>query len=81
MVKHFKNILFRNQWADFNENWYEASETQANYILFNDNPRLALTYFTARSIFYNLGFYIRNVTMVLLKLLNHVTWNLAYIVN
>ena len=31
--KHFKD-LSRNQWADFDETWNEASEPQAYHILF-----------------------------------------------
>ena len=27
MIKHFKNLLSRNHWADFDETLYEASET------------------------------------------------------
>ena len=32
--KHLKILPSRNQRADFDKTWYEASETQAHYILF-----------------------------------------------
>ena len=32
--KHFKDLLSRNQWADFDKTWNEASEPQAHHILF-----------------------------------------------
>ena len=32
--KPFKTLLDRNQWADFDETWYEASETRAYFSLF-----------------------------------------------
>ena len=32
--KAFENIPSGNRWADFDETWYEASETQAHNILF-----------------------------------------------
>ena len=64
MVKHFKNLLSRNQWADFDETWYEASETQPIIFCSNDNPGLTLTYFTARSNFATLAFIWENVTMM-----------------
>ena len=44
MVKHLKNFLSGNQWADLDETWYEASETQMITL-----DGLILTYFTARS--------------------------------
>ena len=49
--KHFKNLLSRNQWADFDETLYEASGTYALYIVSNYDPGLTLTYFMARSNF------------------------------
>ena len=29
-----KKSCFQNQWVDFDETWYDASEIQAHYILF-----------------------------------------------
>ena len=29
-----KKNCFQNQWVDFDETWYEASEIKAHYILF-----------------------------------------------
>ena len=43
-----KLLLFRNHWADFDENLYEASENLAVYILFKLLPWLTLTYLMAR---------------------------------
>ena len=49
MVKPFRNLLLRNRQADFQETWYVASGTPAIIVFFsNDDPRLTLTYFTAR---------------------------------
>ena len=56
MVKHFKNLLSRNRWADFDEFWHEASEIQAHHICSKDKPGLTLTYFTARSNFATYAF-------------------------
>ena len=47
----FKNLLSRNQWAVFDETWYEASDTQAHYFVDFD-----LLYGMVK--FYNFGFYI-----------------------
>ena len=49
MVKTIKNLLLWNQKADDPEIWYAASGTWVLPGLFNDNPGLALTYFTERS--------------------------------
>ena len=47
--KNFKNLLLRNQRADFHETWYVASGTPASHL--NDDPGMTLTYLTARSNF------------------------------
>ena len=47
--KPFKNLLLQNRQADFHETWYVASGTPAHHSLFNDDPGVTLTYFTARS--------------------------------
>ena len=39
----------RNQLADFDETWHEASDTQAHHGLLKNNHCLTLTYFMARS--------------------------------
>ena len=46
-----KNLLLRNQKADDLETWYPASGVRVLPSLTNDDPRLTLTYFTARSNF------------------------------
>ena len=62
MEKHISNLLSRNNWADFDETLYEASETKAHYSLKKYDPGLTLTFFTAMSS--NYGIYMENVTMV-----------------
>ena len=58
-ISHLKRKLrSRNQWADFDEAWYEASETQAHYILFKYYPWFDLNIFYSKVIFGNLGFYV-----------------------
>ena len=32
-IKSLKNLVIRNQWVNFDETWYEASEIQAYFIL------------------------------------------------
>ena len=48
MVKTLKNLL-RNQNAYDLETWYVASGAGVLQVCSNDDPRLTLTYFTARS--------------------------------
>ena len=48
-VKNLKNLLLRNQNADYLEHLYATSGAQVLPRLFNDDPGLTLTYFTARS--------------------------------
>ena len=43
-----KNLL-QNRWADFRDTCYVALGTPAHHSLQNDDPGIALTYFTARS--------------------------------
>ena len=50
-IKPFKNLLLQNRRADFHETWYVALGTSAHHSLFNDDPGVTLTYFTARSNF------------------------------
>ena len=60
MVKPFKNLLLRNQQADLHETWYVASGLQPIIACSNDDPRVTLTYFTARSfwlLFYGKSFF------------------------
>ena len=71
MVKHFRNLLLRNQWEDFDETRYEASETQAHqslfvfvvllcvFFVFLYNPWLILTYFMARLEFATFAFILK----------------------
>ena len=49
MVKTFKNLLLQNQKFYDLETWHVALGTQARQSLYNDDPGLTLTYFTARS--------------------------------
>ena len=56
MVKPFKNLLLRNRRSDFHETWYVASGTPAHHTFLYDDPRVTLTYFTARSNLINLDF-------------------------
>ena len=49
MVKTLKNLLLQNQKADDLESWYVASGTQVLLNFSNDDPKLTLTYFTAKS--------------------------------
>ena len=49
MVKTHKNLLLQNQRANDLVAWYVALGTLAHHICSNDDPRLTLTYFTARS--------------------------------
>ena len=52
MVKHFKNLLSRDNWADFDESLYEPPETQVlNIFCSNYDSGLTMTYFLARSNF------------------------------
>ena len=48
-LKPFKNLLLQNRQADSQETWYVALGTPADRSLFNDDPGVTLTYFTARS--------------------------------
>ena len=47
--KNFKNLLLQNQKADDLESRYVASGARVLQICSNDDPKLTLTYFTARS--------------------------------
>ena len=47
--KTLKNLLLWNQKADDLESWFAASGARVVVFLFNDDPGLTLTYFTARS--------------------------------
>ena len=49
MVKTVKNLLLQNQKSYDLETWHVAFGTQALQSLYNDDPGLTLTYFTARS--------------------------------
>ena len=52
MVKNPSKIFFsRTCRTDFHETWYVASRTPAHHSCSNDDPRMTLTYFTARSNF------------------------------
>ena len=57
MVKHFKNLLSRYNWADFDGTLYEASETKALYILYKLLPWFDLDLFYGMVKVCNLGFY------------------------
>ena len=79
MVKHFKNLLSRNHWDDFDETLYEAL-----YILFKLLPFVGLDLFYGKVKFCKLGFYngkCDNAQWILWKLLHPVTWNSVSIVN
>ena len=57
MVKPSKNLLLRNRQADFHETRYVACGTPSpSRVRSNDNPRVTLTYFTARSNLVNSAF-------------------------
>ena len=47
--KPFTNLFPWNQWADFNETWYEASGKQVRHSFSNGDPELTLTHFTTIS--------------------------------
>ena len=49
MIKTLKNLLLQNQKANDLESWYVASVFQYYQVCSNDDPKLTLTYFTARS--------------------------------
>ena len=55
-----------NQWADFDETWYEASETEATIVCSNNNPGLTFSCLTAMSNIATLAFtcLLGNVIMV-----------------
>ena len=55
--------LFQTQWADIHETWYVASGTLAHHSL----SRMALTYFTARSILETLAFTWEKVKAMVLR--------------
>ena len=63
MVKHFKNLLSRNHWADFDETLYKLQRPKLFIFCSNYDPLLALTYFMARSNFESYAFTMGNVTM------------------
>ena len=56
--KTLTNLLSANQWADFDESWYEASVTRAHYILFKRYLLVALDIFYAKVKLCNLGVYL-----------------------
>ena len=45
MVKHFKNLLSRNHWANFDETLYKLQRPKLFIFCSNSDPLLALTYF------------------------------------
>ena len=47
--KNLKNLLLWNQTADDLKSWYAAWVLEYYHVYSNDDPRLTLTYFTARS--------------------------------
>ena len=47
--KPYKNLPLRNWWTDIHETWYVASVTPGHHSFTNDDSRLTLTYFTAKS--------------------------------
>ena len=47
--KNLKKIFFRNQKADYLETWYVALCAECYLVCSNNEPRLILTYFMARS--------------------------------
>ena len=49
MVKTLKNLLLQNQKANDLESWYVASGHECYQVYSNDDPKLTMTYFTARS--------------------------------
>ena len=51
-------------WADFDETWYEASETEAHYILFKLLPWNDFDLLYGKIRFYKIGFYMENVTII-----------------
>ena len=59
IVKPIKDFLPWKQWNNFNETWYIASETTANYNLFRLLPWVDLDLFFGKVKFCNLGFYIK----------------------
>ena len=57
-------LLSRYHWADFNETFYEASETLALYVLFKSCPLIDIDLFYGRSNFATYTFILENVTMM-----------------
>ena len=59
----FINLLFRNQWAVFDETSLVISITQAYHRFSIDNPGLTMTYFMARSNYATKAFVSENVIL------------------
>ena len=56
MLTNAQNLLLQNWWVDFHEAWYIALGRYPIIVCTDDDPRMTLTYFTARSIL-ETGFY------------------------
>ena len=64
IVKHFKNLLSWNHRADFDETLYEASATQARWILFKLRPLVDLDLFYGKNEFATEALIQKNETMM-----------------